>query len=440
MIAQELLESRRAKLQDTIQASLEAGDDSAVHVLAFAIRLLGMQRINKLVPSYRFQISDDPEMVRYDGYPSVAALGFCLAAGVLSTDVATGPFLAGLRALQQRRQEGLTNLAADDVALLGIADGLSSLRNQENNSNAEFDTWLSILIGGQSSSGQWSERMRALAGDMLDDRGRLRLSPVSNTDNLAVEYALRAAYPRLFRNTAGPSADVSKTLLRALLTDRVPSRGELDRLVVWFAALDNIIDAAASSLVPSTSDTAKLLERIRDSFKRWPWKEKSLRKKTAPARWLIDSEYDVQSLLWAILYPVYGADLVDEEYLPSLGNVQPRADLGIVKLKLIIEVKHARNPAFFRDIEEQVAGDIGLYFVDTSRFDRMIVFVYDDSDTPQPERYGALRNALIGRKEIEDVIIVQRPSMIPRRGNRGVSAVTTSADSKALSEEEDGDE
>ena len=132
---------------------------------------------------------------------------------------------------------------------------------------------------------------------------------------------------------------------------------------------------------------------------------------------------------------MYGADLVDEEYLPSMGNVQPRADLGIVKLKLIIEVKHARNPSFFTKIEEQVAGDIGLYFVDKSRFDRMIVFVYDDSDSPRPERYGALRNALMGRNEIEDVIIVQRPSMIPRRGNRSNSASLSST--AALSNEEE---
>jgi len=138
-----------------------------------------------------------------------------------------------------------------------------------------------------------------------------------------------------------------------------------------------------------------------------------------PSHWLIDDEYDVQSLLWAVLYPIFRSDLVDETYLPSWGNVQPRADLGIVKLKLIIEVKIARQPSDFNDIEEQVAGDLGLYFKDTNQYDRMIVFVYDDCDQHRPERYASLRSALMQRERIEDVIIVRRPGMMPNRNARG---------------------
>ncbi len=137
-----------------------------------------------------------------------------------------------------------------------------------------------------------------------------------------------------------------------------------------------------------------------------------------PARWLIDDEYDVQALLWAILYPIYQSTLVDETYLPNWGNVQPRVDLGITTLKLIIEVKLARHPRDFSELEEQIAGDLGLYFKDTSQFDRMIVFVYDDCDKAQPERYQSLMNALMHRERIEDVIVVRRPSMIPNRGQR----------------------
>jgi hypothetical protein len=111
-------------------------------------------------------------------------------------------------------------------------------------------------------------------------------------------------------------------------------------------------------------------------------------------------------------------NVVDEEYLPGYGQVQPRFDLGITSLKLIVEVKFARKQGDFADIEEQVAGDLGLYFKNTERFDRMVVYVYDDCDRQYPERYDALKNALENRDPIEAVVIVRRPSMIPPRDQR----------------------
>lgn len=51
-------------------------------------------------------------------------------------------------------------------------------------------------------------------------------------------------------------------------------------------------------------------------------------------------------------------------------------------------------------------------------FDRMIVFIYDDCDHHRPESYDSLRNALMARERIEDVIILRRPGMIPPRNQR----------------------
>lgn len=111
-------------------------------------------------------------------------------------------------------------------------------------------------------------------------------------------------------------------------------------------------------------------------------------------------------------------------YLPNWGRVQPRLDLGIKSLKLIIEVKIARNTSDFSKIEGEIGEDLGLYFKDTSLFDRMIVFIYDDCDKAQPEKYDSISNALRRRDRVEDVIIIRRPSMIPNRGLRG-SQVST---------------
>jgi hypothetical protein len=54
-----------------------------------------------------------------------------------------------------------------------------------------------------------------------------------------------------------------------------------------------------------------------------------------------------------------------------------------------------------------------------SAFKSMVVYVYDDMDKPEPEKYPAIRDALKRRSDrIVDVVVVQRPSMIPDRNRR----------------------
>ncbi len=192
---------------------------------------------------------------------------------------------------------------------------------------------------------------------------------------------------------------------------------EDDRTAIWLTVIDALVREARAAPSPTVPEVVQLLHNVQSALKRWPWKERS-RRGAIPSRWLIDDEADVQALLWAVLVPVYGADLVDEHYLPHWGQVQPRCDLGILSLKLIIEVKIVRTPADFRLVEEQVAGDTGLYFREPGRFDRMVVFIYDDCDRPQPERYAMLVTALTRRERVADVVIVRRPSMIPDRQAR----------------------
>ncbi len=85
---------------------------------------------------------------------------------------------------------------------------------------------------------------------------------------------------------------------------------------------------------------------------------------------------------------------------------------------MIIEMKIVRTPADFRIVEEEVAGDTGLYFREPGPFDRMVAFIYDDCDRPQAERYAGLMAALKRQERIADVVIVRRPSMIPDRQAR----------------------
>jgi len=52
-------------------------------------------------------------------------------------------------------------------------------------------------------------------------------------------------------------------------------------------------------------------------------------------------------------------------------------------------------------------------------FESMVVYVYDDRDRPEPEKYPVIQEALKRRSDrILDVVVVQRPSMIPDRSQR----------------------
>ncbi len=66
-------------------------------------------------------------------------------------------------------------------------------------------------------------------------------------------------------------------------------------------SLDLLVKQAAQSLVTSPSDVVHLLENAQSVMKRWVWEESARRKGADPARWLIDNEYHVQSVLWADL-------------------------------------------------------------------------------------------------------------------------------------------
>lgn len=423
VIAQELLTGRREQLQAVIKAAFDNEmDGPTVHHEGFAIRALGSKATELPILRKPFSFMTEPSDILYAGYPRVACVGFGLGAQALDPQSCGEIFLSGVRRLQQRSGSGTKGFAEDDVALLGVADGLARLRASGMGASDILDSlcsWLAEILRSTTVREHWSRRMRTLAGELVDQRGRMAVTLRSqDTDTLALDFTLRNVWSQKFVGSTVPDHDVQEKLVRSLLVDPCPAIGDVPRAVAWLCALDLLIDAATGSLQSTVSDTVRILRNVQHALKRWRWEESSSRRNAMPARWLIDDEYDVQALLWAILYPIYGSALVDEAYLPNWGNVQPRADIGITALKLIIEVKLAREPRDFAKLEEQIAGDLGLYFKDTSQFDRMIALVYDDCDKAQPERYQSLINALMQRERIEDVILVRRPSMIPNRGQR----------------------
>jgi len=415
MTTEDLFSSRKSYLLSVLQNSFGA----PIHSDAFIMRIFGEEDFFKITGRSSPEVWLSTKQVAYEGFPGVANLGFSLSMKDSLDEEQASCFLDSVTRQRARPEEALRAFIADDIALLGVAEGLAKLGQSPNEKTASTRAWLVELVDRTITAPQWSYRMRALAGDLLDARGRLRVPPnLRNLDDLILESVLRAIWPNMFLQTPIIPINSQRSVLKELLTGQVPGFGDPERAAVWLRALDTLVDYSVQSYFPSISDTVRVLESVQHSFKRWVWDESSKRRNASPSHWLIDNEYHVQAFLWAVLYPIYREQLVDEAYLPNWGQRQPRCDLGIVKLKLIIEVKYARERRDFEEIEEQVAGDIGLYFKDTTQFDHLIVFVYDDCDEQYPERYDSLRNALEKRDEVEKVVIVRRPSMFPARKDR----------------------
>jgi hypothetical protein len=368
------------------------------------------------------QIAAADSNLVYGGIPALARSGF-LSCGHSGADAES--FTKAVDRLRGRPSGGREQLRDDDLAVLGIAAGIAAT---EGTGRAATDrrTWLLGIASETADPNAWSHRARLLAADLLDGAGRVRADPRGGADALAMDLVLRNAWSSAFASVVPVGAKQRQQLMEALLSTPLPAVGELERAAVWLAALTILVRRISAELVPDVDTLVETLKSTQSALRRWVWDEKPNRAGIAPARWLIDSEAHVQAFLWAILEPRFGDQLVDEQYLPGFGQKQPRFDFGVTGLKTIVEVKIARSAGDFAKIEEEVAGDLGLYFSDPARYDRMAVYIYDDSDLAHTERYDTLRTALLQRDgRIRDVIIVRRPGILPNRNKRQTWAPDT---------------
>ncbi len=181
------------------------------------------------------------------------------------------------------------------------------------------------------------------------------------------------------------------------------------RAAICLAALDWIRrDRPACDLRTVTvPEICGLLRRVPSALKKWTWEDKP-RTKTSPAarQWHVDNEYHVQNVLWLLLAPLF-PDLIDEDATPKVGPVQPRADIGIPSLRLIVEAKFMRADDPPKRMVEQIAEDASLYLVAGSRYDRMIPFIWDDSR--RTEHHEEMLKGLRQIAGVVDAVIVPRP-------------------------------
>jgi hypothetical protein len=175
----------------------------------------------------------------------------------------------------------------------------------------------------------------------------------------------------------------------------------------------------------TTADVAGILQRVPTAFQRWTWEDKprTTRLGALPRRWHIENEYHFQSLLYAVLKPVIPA-LDEEQYLAATGTYQPRADLCIRGLELVVEVKYWYRGKSVKDLTEEIAADLTLYLRSDSPYRKVIAAIWDDG--ARTEEQAELQRGLKGLSGLFDVVIVNRPSRMDE------SAVDTTESGRSL--------
>lgn len=292
----------------------------------------------------------------------------------------------------------------DGLALLGVAVGLScDVAGTARQHRAWLASLLQRSIQSENAPG-WNLSLRAAALEVLCE-GKEPARPELVVEDLRVALAAKL---RLMDTQA------SRANAWSLISGLQGESDGMTRAAAQLAALSWMLREASTLQPSSTSvnDVARLLAGVARSMRRWTWESKSRTPRSAIARWVIDNEYHVQDMLWAILAPVF-PDLDDEEWLKSLGQHHPRADLALPSLHLIVEVKFARKEGkSFGDLIQEVAADASTYLQDGSSYTSIIAFIWDDA--ARTEEHAELRQGLLRIRGVVDAMVLPRPQKMDR--------------------------
>jgi hypothetical protein len=339
-------------------------------------------------------------------YHDLATLGYAAHAAGLD-DVQAQALRHGLKWLCGRSSDIAGEPAAfftDAVALLGLALGARFLGGDEAVTTSQ---WMLGFVPRAAKLRAVEAWQRCLFSAALHAVGSTDL-PLPNDSSVAdVRTALRArcvAPGGASREDAEADERLTLDLLKQQVTDVLPIVRAALRLTAF-----SWIRRAAPVVVPgriAAPDVVQFLERVPAGLRRWAWDEKPRTRGGEARKWHIDHEYHVQDLLYFLLAPIF-PDLKDEEYFPSLGQKQPRTDLFVPSMKLIIEVKFLRQADKVTKIIDEVGSDASLYLTAGTDYAGIVAFVWDDSR--RTEEHPLLRDGLRQIRGVLDAVIVSRP-------------------------------
>lgn len=341
-------------------------------------------------------------------FQAVATLGFARESGLLGLE-AGGILKQGLERLAGRSpvvDEIPMPFCSDAVGILGVALGARSLADK--GVSSQIVGWLSRFlpnIYNLDGTENWQRNLFQAADHVLGGGIKLPASAPSQVEDIRIALAAKNALP----NIDGKLAEQEEERALKLILTQGTAETPYERAAIRLSALEYIV-RAAPAVVPgriSAQDLVHLLERIPAGLRKWT-REQQPRTTTGTARqWHIDNEYHVQNLLWVMLAPIF-PDLDDEQYLTKIGQKNPRADLHIPSMKLIVEAKFLRPGDKLQKVIDEISSDASLYSAMGNDCSGIIPFIWDDGARSQEHDY--LRQGLRKLPNIIDAVVIARPS------------------------------
>lgn len=295
-------------------------------------------------------------------------------------------------------------LAADPPAVIAVVSAL--LRTADIVRQTAMRSWLtSVLDKFGRRLALWERAQLHVAFQLL---GEQRPQPPELLEACCVTKVAVAPATEIVTASDG----------RAIMTAVLEHHSQVDAIGAAFllASLSRVKASVVRTIrteVMTVNDVLALLRNVTRSLRDWTWEDKPRTKTSQARQWHVDHEYHVQNLLWAVLAPLFH-DLESEGYSTKVGFTQPRADLVIPSLKLIIEAKFARATDSLKEIQRQLAQDAAMYFPQGGQYDRMIAFVWDDA--ARTEEHATLIQGLEKLERVAGVIVVSRPSKMQQSG------------------------
>lgn len=338
---------------------------------------------------------------------AVAALGFLLSIDPTLSDACRDSFAQGVDWLMGRRGDSQTALVSlmQPLAHTGVLVGL--LATSDDVRWSKFGAWFASLYA----------KLRPLLPAEVGWRHELlsmikTRSGVGLNDELAVVPATAGAAIYVARRLADASPAVDNDFASQLLS-RIKSvvYDDPEQAALDLAAFHYLAQGAAQIdlRAPSLDDVGLLLRRLPSGLRRWTWDEQKKTPNSTAQKWAVENEYHFQNLLCAVLSPVL-PDLRDEEWLASVGQKKPRADLVVPSLHLVIEVKYWRKSSTPQDLISQIGEDVSLYLKRGSPYRKVLPIIWDQGR--RTEQYDLL---IAGLSEIRDVVspvVIAQPAFM----------------------------
>jgi hypothetical protein len=348
---------------------------------------------------------------------AVAALGFLLAVDPGLPAVCGSAFLQGVDWLTGRVVGSPNSMVSlvQPVAQTGIQVGLLAIADADR--WQKFGAWIGSLLAmrppGLEVDDDWRQELLSL----VETRSK---SGLADTPTVVCATSSEAVYVArgLLAVASGTNPDFVMRLLRriqsVLYTD--PEAAVLDLAAFRFLANSAHLDLRA----PTLEDVTMLLRRIPSGLRRWTWEAQKKTPASTAQKWAVENEYHFQNLLCALLTPVF-PDLRDEEWLGSVGQKRPRADLVLPSLHLVIEVKYWREKSSPQDIISQIAEDVSLYLKVGSPYRKVLPIIWDQAR--RTEQYDLLISGLSQIRDVVSPVIIAQPAYMESATNGDASVV-----------------